>query len=304
MNNFCKAIGIRYPIILGGMARVGTAPLAAAVSDAGGLGLLGSSAWSASELKSQIRRTRELTDKKFGVNMPVHAKHTDELAETIFEEKISVVSTSAGDPRIFTSRFKEKGIFVLHVVPTVDFAIKAYEAGVSAVIAEGSESGGMTGQDEISTLVLVPLIVDAVTCPVIAAGGIGDGRGLVAALSLGAVGVQMGTVFLSAEECEVSRAFKEILIMAKETDTSLVRGDKRSRRILSEAFFNEAKKIIEKNNPGIFQSIESSPDAGTRGSGQIVGLIHRIRPAADIIQEIIKDANNLLPGIRKNLPGE
>jgi enoyl-[acyl-carrier protein] reductase II len=302
MNRFCKTIGIRYPVILGGMARVGTAPLAAAVSNGGGLGLLGSSAWRPEDLRAQIRQARQLTDRVIGVNIPVRAEHALESAAVLIEEKIPVAVTSAGDPRTLTAILKEKGIFVMHVASTVERAVKAEQAGVDAVIAEGSESGGMTGREEIATLVLVPQVADQVKVPVIAAGGIGDGRGLAAALALGACAVQMGTAFLVAEECEVSPAFKEILIMAKDTDAVLVRGDKTSRRVLDDAFVDAAVKLLARHHPDIAKTLETAPNAGTRGAGQIAGLINRIRPAAVIIADMIRDAHAALPRIRENLP--
>ncbi|MFC1532234.1 NAD(P)H-dependent flavin oxidoreductase [Thermodesulfobacteriota bacterium] len=301
MNDFCETIGIRYPIILGGMARVGTAPLAAAVSNAGGLGLLGASVWNASKLRDQIRQTRELTDKVFGVNITIRGKYADELADTVIEEKIPVVSTSAGNPRLFTSRFRENNIFVLHVVPTVALAKKADQAGVNAIIAEGSESGGMTSREGISTLALVPQVVDAVTCPVIAAGGIGDGRGMTAAMAMGAVGVQMGTVFLATEECEVSPVLKEMLILAKETDTAFIQGENMARRVIRDSFYNETKERLAKENPEILKTLDNEQGAHTRGAGQVIGLIREIRPVADLIAKMIEEANAALPRIRENL---
>ncbi|MBN1380793.1 MAG: nitronate monooxygenase [Deltaproteobacteria bacterium] len=302
MNEFCETIGIRYPIILGGMARVGTAPLAAAVSNAGGLGLLGSSAWGPEELARQIRQARQLTDKVFGVNIPVRAQHAPGLIAVVMEQKISVVATSAGDPGIWTRQLKNDGIFVMHVASTVERAVKAEQAGVDAVIAEGSESGGMTGPEEISTLVLVPQVTDAVKVPVVAAGGIGDGRGLAAALALGACAVQMGTAFIAAEECEISRAFKEILVMAKETDAVLIREDKMSRRVLNEAFVEEAVKMLAKHHPDIAKTLEAAPGSGTRGAGQIAGLVRKVRPTAAIIDDMMREAHAILPKIKSNLP--
>ncbi len=276
---------------------MGTAPLAAAVSNAGGLGLLGAATWSASELKEQIHRTRELTNKVFGVNIPVRSKRADDIVSTVIKEQLTVVSTSAGDPRVYTAQLKENGIFVMHVVPNVEFAVKADNSGVDAVIAEGVESGGVTSRDEITTFVLVPRVVDAVSCPVIAAGGIGDGRGLAAALALGAVAVQMGTVFLAAEECEVSREFKEMLVLAKETDTTLLRSEKGAVRTIADAFYQEAKNTVSKNQP------QSNTTFSTRGCGQVAGLIRDIRPVSVLVQEMIRDANKILPKIRENLPG-
>ncbi len=190
----------------------------------------------------------------------------------------------------------------MHVVPTVEFARTADQAGVNAVIAEGSESGGMTGPEEISTMVLVPQVVDAVKCPVIAAGGIGDGRGLAAALALGAVGVQMGTAFLAVTECEISKAFKEIMVLARETDTSLIRGGKMSRRIIRGNFFRDAKINLEREHPALLKTLENDPGAEHRGMGQTAGLIHKIRPAADLIEEMIREGNERLTKMKETLP--
>lgn len=302
-NAFCHKLGIRFPVILGGMARVGTAPLAAAVSNAGGLGLLGASTWSASELKDQIRQTNELTNNVFGVNIPVRSKHADEIVSIVINEKIPVVSTSAGDPRVYTEKLKKNGIFVMHVVPTVEFAVKAEKAGVDAVIAEGVESGGRTSNDEIATFVLIPQVVDAVTCPVVAAGGIGDGRGLAAALALGAVAVQMGTIFLATEECEVSPVFKKALVLAKETDTILRRGEKGGSRVLAEKLIYETQKTLSNGRLGN-EKTSKDKDASkslTRSCGQITGLIREIRPVADLIEGMIGEANKIVPKIKENI---
>ncbi|MCP4753704.1 MAG: nitronate monooxygenase [Proteobacteria bacterium] len=296
-NVICDALGIQHPIILGGMASVGTATLAAAVSNAGGLGLLGSGAWNGKQLKAQIEKTRELCGGAFGVNIPVGAPHADELVEVAVREKVRAVSTSAGDPRRFTSKLQENGIFVMHVVSTVKFAVKAYEVGVDAIVAEGSESGGKTSLEEVSTLVLVPQVIDVVTCPVIAAGGIGDGRGLVAAIALGADGVQIGTLFLATEECEISKAYKEMMVGAGDTDTRLYRTEKDARRIFKQEYFRSCL------NDEFEQAVELRSDEGapTRGVGQTTGLIREVRSAKEVIDSMIEQANEILPGIRDKL---
>ena len=285
-------LGVRYPIILGGLSRVGTAPLAAAVSEAGGLGLLGAGAWDGEILRQQILKTRELTKAAFGVNIPIHAPHVCELVDTALQEGIRVVSTSAGNPRLLTPRLKAGGIFVMHVVPTVSTALKAEEAGVDAVIAEGSESGGRTGTHEISTMVLVPQVVDAVACPVIAAGGIGDGRGLAAAMALGAMGVQMGTVFLAATECEVSHAFKEMLIAAGEADTVLLRDGRSAARLIKQEF----QQVFLKDRPDLVEAFMADERAAIRGTGQVVGIIQRVAPAKTLIEQMVSQAREIIPG--------
>ena len=279
-NLICPALGIHYPIILGGLASVGTASLAAAVSGAGGLGLLGAGGWDGIELERQIKKTRALTKHAFGVNIPIHAPHAQRLFETVMGEGIKVISTSAGDPRLWTPRLKENDIFVMHVVPTVAYAVKAEAAGVDAVVAEGSESGGRTGSDEISTMALIPQTVDAVKCPVIAAGGIGDGRGVAAALALGAAGVQMGTVFLATEECEISQSFKEMLIAADATDAGLFREGTSARRYLKEEFqqaFGPQLAFDLQQHVFLFR-VECNREIGGQGPGSRGPDQYRYRP--------------------------
>jgi len=296
-NIICKALGIRYPIILGGMAGIGRARLTAAVSDAGALGLLGAGPWNGSELKAQIRRVRDLTGKTFGVNIPVGSEHAEDLIETVIAEGVQVVATSAGDPQRFTPKLKRHNIFVMHVVPTSAYAVIAEEAGVDAVVAEGVESGGMTSLEEVSTFVLVPQVVDAVKCPVIAAGGIGDGRGLAAALALGADGVQMGTVFMATAECEISRVFKEIMIRARETDTRLVRQERSSRRTFKEEFIRTSLN----DQPELAADLQTDLDFSLRGAGQIIGLVHKIQPVKEVIDRMIKEVGEVLPHISEKL---
>jgi enoyl-[acyl-carrier protein] reductase II len=290
-NRICPALGIHYPIILGGLANIGTASLAAAVSRAGGLGLLGAGGWDGTELERQIKKTRALTKHAFGVNIPIHTPHAQRLFETVMGEGIKVVSTSAGDPRLWTPRLKENDIFVMHVVPTVAYAVKAEAAGVDAVVAEGSESGGRTGSDEISTLALIPQTVDAVECPVIGAGGIGDGRGVAAALALGAAGVQMGTVFLATEECEISQTFKEMLIAADATDAGLFREGASARRFLKE----EYQQAFLKERPDLAEGFHNDEGASIRGAGQVVGMIKAILPVQALIRQMVVQAGAILP---------
>ncbi len=301
-NVICEALGIRYPIILGGMATVGTAPLAAAVSEAGGLGILGSSGWNKEELLTQIKRVRELTDKNFGINIPVVAQDFEEKLKVIIDQGVSIIATSAGDPHRYTARIKDHGIYVMHVSPTVEYALVAEEAGVDSIVAEGSESGGMTGPWEISTLVLVPQVVDAVKCPVIAAGGIGDGRSLAAALALGAVGVQLGTVFMATEECEMPRAHKEMLVMAQETDTTLTRYERGSGRHMKQEVFERAKGILKEERPELMQELQSYVREDTLSMGQVAGIIDAIRPAREIIESMVKDAKEAMARIADQLP--
>ncbi len=296
-NVICEALGIRYPIILGGLSRIGRAPLVAAVSSVGGLGLLGAGSWTGEEFREQIRETRRLTDSVFGANIPGHAGHAEELVETAIAERLRVVSTSAGSPRRFTTRLKENGLYVIHVVSTVAHALTAERAGVDAIVAEGSESGGMTSMEQVSTLVLVPQVADAVNCPVIAAGGIANGRGLAAAFALGAVGVQVGTVLMATKECEVSPAFKEMMVRARETDTYLVPFGRAGSRQFKVDFAKQAlQELTETQSPTL-----PDLDPAETGVGQATGMIREILTVAEVIGNMVGQARAILPGLMAEL---
>jgi enoyl-[acyl-carrier protein] reductase II len=299
-NPICDALGIPYPIILGGLSRIGRAPLVAAVSNAGGLGLLGAGSWTAEEFEEQIRETRKRTDRVFGANIPGHADEADELVETAVAEGLRVVSTSAGNPRRFTARLKEGGLYVIHVVSSAAQALTAEKAGVDAIVAEGSESGGMTSLEQISTLVLVPQVAEAVGCPVIAAGGIADGRGLAAAFALGAAGVQIGTVLMATDECEVPPAFKELMIRAKETDTYLEPFGRAGSRRFKEAFAKTALEDLTQTGSPTVPDL----DLVQTGVGQVTGMIREVRTVAEVIGDMVAGAREILPGLSANLPPE
>ncbi len=211
-----ELLGIKYPIFQGGMAWISDAELAAAVSNAGGLGIIAGGGRSAEDLRKEIRKCKELTDKPFGVNVMLMMPNADEIMQVVLEEKVAVVTTGAGNPGKYIPSFKEAGIKVIPVVASVALAKRMERIGVDAIIAEGTESGGHIG--EITTFTLVPQVVDAVNIPVIAAGGIADGRGFVAALALGAEGVQMGTIFLAAKECKIHKNYREKVLKAKAAD--------------------------------------------------------------------------------------
>jgi enoyl-[acyl-carrier protein] reductase II len=269
----------------------------AAVSSAGGLGLLGAGSWTAEEFREQIRETRGLTDGVFGANIPYHAGNIDELVEIAIAERLRVVSTSAGNPQRLTGRLKESGLYVIHVVPTVAHAVTAERAGVDAIVAEGSESGGMTSMEQVSTLVLVPQVADSVRCPVIAAGGIADGRGLAAAFALGAVGVQIGTVLMATKECEVSPAFKEMMVRAKETDTYLLPfGRAGSRRFKGDFSEKALKELTETQSPTI-----PDLDPTETGVGQATGMIREVQTVAGIVGNMVSQARAILPGLTAEL---
>jgi enoyl-[acyl-carrier protein] reductase II len=296
-NVICEALGIRHPIILGGLSRIGRAPLVAAVSSAGGLGLLGAGSWTGEEFREQIRETRKLTDGVFGANIPGHATHADDLVETAISERLEVVSTSAGNPRRFTDRLKEGGLYVIHVVSTAAQARTAERAGVDAIVAEGSESGGMTSMEQVSTIVLVPHVAAAVSCPVIAAGGIADGRGLAAAFALGALGVQIGTVLMATKECEVSPAFKEMMIRATETDTYLEPMGRAGSRMFKPEFTTKALEELTETESPVIPDL----DLVHTGVGQAASMIQEVRPVAEVIGSMVSEARAILPGLMENL---
>ena len=312
-NQICELLGIRYPILLGGLWRIGTASLAAAVSKAGGFGILGGGGWSRHELRQQIRLVRESTDRPFGVNIPVQSPHASELMDVIAEEKVVAVSTSAGDPVRYTARLKAADICVMHVVQTVDHALIAQKAGADVIIAEGCESGGYTGPDEITTFALVPQVVDAVSCPVLAAGGIGDGRGLAAALALGAVGVQMGTRFLATQECEIPAAYKQALIAAKNTDTVMKRFEKAGHRqlkenLLARVLYPGESSLSDRNSPmftGEQADRRNKPLTHRTippwSAGQVVGLIQEITTVQQLIEQIMQEAREVGATLRDRL---
>jgi len=296
-NVICEALGISYPIILGGLSRIGRAPLVAAVSNAGGLGLLGAGSWTAEEFREQIQETRRLTDRVFGANVPGHAEEADQLVETAIAEGLRVVSTSAGNPRRFAAQLKEGGLYVIHVVSTVAQAMSAERAGVDAIVAEGSESGGMTSMEQVSTLVLVPQVAEAVRRPVIAAGGIADGRGLAAAFALGAVGVQLGTVLMATMECEVSPAFKEMMVRARETDTYLEPYGRAGSRMFKRDFAKTALEELKETQSPTLPDL----DLVQTGVGQATGMIREVRSVAEVIGGMVDQARKILPELSANL---
>jgi len=305
-TRLCDLLGIEYPIIQGGMVWIANAELAAAVSNAGGLGLISPTAGMSrngnqvENLKKQIKIAKNLTSKAFGVNLPIlNNPQIGELVATVIDAKVKVAVTAAGNPALYTSRFKEAGIKVLHLVAAVRHAQSAERRGVDAVIAEGYEAGGHNGLDELTTFTLIPQVVDAVTIPVVAAGGIADARGVVAALALGADGVQMGTLFVATKECAAHQNFKEALLKASDTDTAITGRKLGPTRILK----NEvATKILEMEAAGasveeLLAFIGSSRSRtgqfegdmvnGEAYCGSIAGMIKEINSVGDVIRNII-----------------
>lgn len=303
-----KLFEIEYPIIQGGMAWVATAELAAAVSEAGGLGIIGAGGAPASWVKEQIQKVKQKTDKPFGVNLMLMNPEADQIAELIAEEKIEVVTTGAGNPEKYMKMWKEAGVKVVPVVASVALAKRMERAGADAVIAEGTESGGHIG--ETTTMVLVPQVVDAVSIPVIAAGGIADGRGVAAAFMLGAKAVQMGTIFVAAEESIASDAYKNKIVKAKDIDTKVTgRSTGHPVRVLRNQQSKEYLRLeaegasfeeLEKLTLGGLKKAIVDGDVihGSVMAGQIAGLVKEIRSCKDIVEGLNAEAESLLKGTK------
>ncbi len=303
-TKLCDLLGIEYPIIQGGMAWVATAELAAAVSEAGGMGLIGSGTAPPEWLEEQIAKVKQLTDKPFGVNVMLMSPYAEQIIDIVVREKVSLVTTGAGNPGKYIPRLKEAGTKVIPVIPSVALAQRMERAGVDAVIAEGGEAGGHVG--ELSTMALVPQVVDAVNIPVIAAGGIFDGRGLVAALALGAVGVQMGTRFMSAEECTIHDNVKQVLIKARDRDTVVtgrstghpvrVVKNKLAKKFIELESLGTPPEELEKLGVGKLRAamVDGDIEYGSVMAGQVCGMIKKVEPVADIIKDIIDGANQVL----------
>lgn len=304
----CDLLGIEYPIIQGGMAWVATAELVAAVSEAGGLGIIGSGHAPAEWVLDQIRQVKERTSKPFGVNVMLMSPHVKEVMDVIVKEKVAVVTTGAGNPGVYMPALKEAGIKVIPVVASVALAQRLERQGVDAIIVEGTESGGHVG--ELTTMALVPQVVDAVKVPVIAAGGIADGRQFLAALALGAVGVQMGTRFMCASECTIHPAVKEQILKARDRDTVVTgRSTGHPVRVLKNKLarqFEEMEKRcappeeIEKLGVGRMRAamLEGDVEYGSLMAGQVAAMVKKIQPAADIIQEILQEAETAHANLR------
>lgn len=303
-TDITKLLGIEYPIIQGGMAWVAEHHLAAAVSEAGGLGLIGGANAPAEVVRNEIREARKLTSKPFGVNVMLMSPYAEDIAKVVVEEGIKVVTTGAGSPEKYMKMWKEAGIVVIPVVASVALARRMERTGADAVVAEGTESGGHIG--EATTMTLVPQVVDAVNIPVIAAGGIADGRGLAASLMLGAKAVQMGTRFVVADESIVSEAYKDRIIAAKDIDSAVTgRSHGHPVRSLRNAMTREYSKLeaegksfeeLEYLTLGTLRKAVMEGDIvhGTVMAGQIAGLVSKKQSAKEIIDEIMSEATNLL----------
>ncbi|MGI6552219.1 MAG: enoyl-[acyl-carrier-protein] reductase FabK [Clostridia bacterium] len=312
-TEICELLGIRFPIIQGGMAWIATGELAAAVSQAGGLGVIGAGNAPPEVVRAEIHKVKKATDQPFGVNIYYMSPHVEGIIRIVVEEKVPVVTTGAGNPGKHLGILKEQGIKVIPVVSSVALARRLAKAGVDAIIAEGMECGGHVG--ELTTMALVPQVVDAVNLPVIAAGGIADGRGLAAALALGASGVQMGTRFICAAECTVHRHYQEAILRAKDRDTVLTGFPGHEVRVLRNKLtrqFEELKNIhapreeYEKLGEGrLYQAaVKGDVEYGSVMAGQIAALVDRVQPAASIIAEVIQEAREVLRTLSGNYLSE
>ena len=311
MNRITELFKIKYPLIQGGMIWCSGWELAAAVSNAGGLGLIGSGSMYPEILREQILKCQAATDKPFGVNIPLLYPNIEEHLTTVIELKVPIVFTSAGNPKAHTSRLKAAGITVVHVVSSKKFALKAQEAGVDAIVAEGFEAGGHNGREETTTLCLIPSVAEAVDIPVIAAGGIGSGKAMLAAMILGADGVQVGSRFIATPESTAHMAFKERILTAEEGDTKLTLKEITPVRLLNNPFYQEIQTIYERKGTseelaahlgrgrakkGMF---EGDLIAGELEVGQVSAMIRVMKPAGDVVKELITEFNDLASQLKQ-----
>lgn len=302
-NKITQLFNIQYPIIQGGMIWVSGWKLASAVSNAGGLGLIGAGSMYPEVLRTHIQKCKNATDKPFGVNVPMLYPDIEIVMAIIIEEGVKIVFTSAGNPKKWTSFLKDKGITVVHVVSSVKFALKAEDAGVDAVVCEGFEAGGHNGREETTTFTLIPMVKQEVKIPIIAAGGIASGRGMLAAMVLGADAVQLGSRFAATKESSAHQNFKTTIINAKDGDTHLTLKELAPVRLLKNKFYRELQELYLKNpskeqlkqllgraraKKGMF---EGDLEYGELEIGQISGLIDEIKPVKEVLDEIINEFN-------------
>jgi enoyl-[acyl-carrier protein] reductase II len=304
-NNITQLFNIQHPIIQGGMIWVSGYKLASAVSNAGGLGLIGAGSMYPEVLREHIQKCQKATNKPFGVNVPMLYPDIEKIMEIIVEEGVKIVFTSAGNPKTWTGFLKEKGITVVHVVSSVKFALKAEAAGVDALVCEGFEAGGHNGREETTTFTLIPMVKEQVSIPVIAAGGIGTGRGMLAAMVLGADGVQVGSRFAATKESSAHSNFKQAIVNTKEGETQLTLKELAPVRLIKNQFFDEVQELYKKAptleeirellgraraKKGMF---EGDLDNGELEIGQISGLIHDIKSAKEVIDEMMAEYNSV-----------
>lgn len=300
-NKITKLFGIQYPIVQAGMIWNSGWRLASASSNAGILGLIGAGSMYPEVLREHIIKCKKATDKPFGVNVPMLYPNIEDIMNIIVEEDVKIVFTSAGNPNTWTKWLQDKGIIVVHVVSSVKFALKAQEAGVDAVVAEGFEAGGHNGRDETTTLTLIPMVKEKINIPLIGAGGIATGKGMLATMVLGADGVQIGSRFVASTESSAHQAFKQVVVDAEEGATHLTLKELAPVRLIKNKFYNEIQELY-KSAPTVEQlkellgrarakrgMFEGDLDDGELEIGQIAGLIRDIKPVADIVSEIIAE---------------
>ena len=306
-SRICDMLGIQYPVFQGGMAWVADASLASAVSNAGGLGLISSVNEGTEAVRNEIRKCKELTDKPFGVNIMLQAPNAAEIAEMVIEEGVRILTTGAGSPAKYMEAWKAAGIKVIPVVASVALALKMQAAGADAVIAEGAESGGHVG--ELHTMALIPQIVDALSVPVIAAGGICDGRGAAAAFMLGAEAIQVGTRFLAAEECTIHQAYKERIIKATDISTivtgkSLGHPVRSLKTPFSKSFARmesdpsvSQEEILAFGSGALRKAVQEGDSNGSYMAGECAGMVKKIEPAKAIVEDLIIGAENVMKSV-------
>ena len=300
-NRITALFGIKYPIIQAGMIWASGWRLASAVSNAGGLGLIGAGSMYPEVLREHIQKCQRATDKPFGVNVPMLYPDIDKIMDIIIELGVKIVFTSAGNPKTWTAHLKENGITVVHVVSSVKFALKAQEAGVAAIVAEGFEAGGHNGRDETTTLTLIPAVKEKISIPLIAAGGIATGRSMLAVMVLGADGVQVGSRFVASDEASSHMLFKQKVVEAGEGDTQLTLKELAPVRLIKNKFYNDIQQAYE-NGASVEQlktllgrarakrgMFEGDMDEGELEIGQVSALIHDIKPAAQIVAEMVRE---------------
>ena len=310
-NRITDLFHIEYPIIQAGMVWVSGYKLAAAVSNAGGLGLIGAGSMYPDVLREHIQKCKKATNKPFGVNIPLFYPDLKEILGIILEENVKIVFTSAGNPKLYTRFLKDHGITVVHVVSSVKFALKSQEAGVDAIVAEGFEAGGHNGREETTTFTLIPMVREKISIPLIAAGGIATGKGMLAAMALGADAVQIGSRFVASLESSAHINFKQEVIKTQDGDTYLTLKELTPVRLIKNEFYKKVQELY-KEQVGVDQlekllgrgrakkgMFEGDLNEGELEIGQIAGLIHEIKPAADIVYEILNEFRSTQTSISK-----
>lgn len=311
-NIITELFKIKYPIISGGMVWCSGWELASAVSNAGGLGLLGAGSMHPETLQHHIQKTKQATSNSYGVNVPLLYPEIEKIMDIIIEEKVPIVFTSAGNPKAWTKKLQDNGIIVAHVIANTKFALKCVEAGVDAIVAEGFEAGGHNGREETTTMCLIPQIRQAIDLPLIAAGGIGSGQAMAAAMALGANGVQIGSLFAASEESSCHNSFKQMVVNAQEGDTKLSLKKLAPTRLLNNEFYNKVFELeLAGASPEEFKELlgrgrakkgmfEGDMAEGELEIGQVSSMINEIKPAQAIVDELVEDYNKTVSNLSKS----